>query len=53
MLELNSEVEIVFDFILSMDFILSSNVNEAIKTISNLFIFFTRKSYTPKKHKKH
>ena len=28
----------------------SSNVNEVMKTVSNFFIFFTRKFYTHKKH---
>ena len=31
----------------------SSNINEVIKTILNLFIFFTRRFYTHKKHEKH
>ena len=39
----------IFDFFVNKE---SSNVNEAIKAISNLFIFFTRKFYTHKKHKK-
>ena len=38
----------IFDFFVNKE---SSNVNEAIKAISNLFIFFTRKFYTHKKHK--
>ena len=31
----------------------SSNVNEVIRAISNLFIFFTKRFYTHERHKKH
>ena len=31
----------------------SSNVNEVIRAISNLFIFFTKRFYTHQRHKKH